>query len=127
MFDKSKFKPYAKTKGIASVSITKNGLAFSQKAVDKLGRPEYIELLVNEDDRQLAFIASNGGAPNAFPCMVNRKNTDVANFRINKKDLILTLANMLQCSLENLSFRVTGEFFENNSVMLIDLRKAERI
>jgi len=122
-----KFRPYEKVSGVASISLTKNGLGFSKTAVIKMGRPNFLELLINDDDKQLAFVATNTQGANVYRCMAGKSEKDSANFRINAKDLLYTISAMMSCSIDELNFRVVGEFFDNNRIMLVDLKKAKRI
>ena len=125
--DFSKFKPYAFVPGTASVTIAKHGIGFSKKAIIGLGNPDYVKLLINPEDKQLALTAADKNDDGAIKCMEGREPGDNKNFRIAAKDLLHQIAFMMNCEYEDLNYKVIGEYFDDNKIMLIDLNRAKRI
>ncbi|MCL2415527.1 MAG: hypothetical protein FWD01_01825 [Defluviitaleaceae bacterium] len=125
--DLSKFKPYNFVPGIASATIAKHGIGFSKKAISELGNPDYVKLLMNTTDKQLALIVASKGEEGAIKCMEGRSPNENRNFRIGAKDLLHQVAFMMDCAFEELNYRVIGEYFNDNQVMLIDLNRAKKI
>lgn len=125
--DFSNFKPYAIVSGLPTVSITKNGMTFSKTALIKMGKPDYIKLMINEDEKQLAFFAANEDEDNVIKCMVDKNKKEAVNFRINARDLLYKIASLMGCKFEELNFKVIGELFNEDKVMLLDLNRATKI
>jgi len=124
--DLSKFKNYEFVPGVATITIAKHGMGFSKKAIHELGNPDFVRLLINGDDKQLALVVASETEPGAIKCMQGKNPDDPRNFRIGAKDLLHKIAHMMDCPFEELSYKVVGEFFENGNVMLIDLNRARK-
>jgi len=125
--DLSKFKEYELMPGIATVTIAKHGLGFSKKAIYELGSPDYVRLLINNSDKQLALVVASEGESGAIKCMAGRNPEDTRNFRIGSKDLLHKIAYMMNWPYEEMNFKIVGEFFDDETVMLIDLHRAKKI
>lgn len=125
--DLSKFKGYEFIPGIASVTIAKHGMGFSKKAISELGNPDYVRLLINTEDKQLALVVASSNENGAVKCMVGKNPDDNRNFRIGAKDLLYKVAHMMNCPFEELNYKIVGEFFNDGSVMLIDLNRAKKV
>ena len=124
--DLSKFKAYEIVPGIASVTIAKHGIGFSKKAISELGNPDYVRLLINSEDNQLALVVADSSENGAVKCMAGKKPDDNRNFRINNKGLLYKVANMINCQFDNLNYKIIGEFFDDGRTMLIDLNRAKK-
>ena len=125
--DLSKFKGYEFVPGIASVTIAKHGMGFSKKAISELGNPDYVRLLINSEDKQLALVVASENESGAVKCMAGKKVDDNRNFRIGAKDLLHKVAHMMNCQYEELGHKIIGEYFDDGNVMLIDLKRAKKI
>jgi len=124
--DFAKFKTYNFVPGICTVTIAKHGMGFSKKAISELGNPAYVKLLVNELDKQMALAVADKDEEGAIRCMEGKEADESRNFRLNGKSLLYKIAQMMDCSFEELNFKIVGEFFDDNRVMLIDLNKARK-
>ena len=125
--DLSKFKGYEFVPGVASVTIAKHGMGFSKKAISELGNPDYVRLLINAEDKQLALVVADSSESGAVKCMAGKKSDDNRNFRIGAKDLLHKVAYMMNCPFEEMNYKIIGEFFNDGNVMLIDLKRARKI
>ena len=125
--DLSKFKSYEFIPGVASVTIAKHGMGFSKKAISELGNPDFVRLLINAEDKQLALVVANKDESGAIRCMEGKNPDDNRNFRIGAKDLLHKIAHMMNCSFDELNYKIIGEFFDDGNVMLIDLNRARKI
>jgi len=123
----SKFKGYEFVPGIASATIAKHGIGFSKKAIAELGNPDYVRFLINADDKQLALVVANEGEIGAIKCMAGKNPDDNRNFRIVSKDLLHKIAHMMKCPFDEMNFKIVGEYFDDNKVMLIDLQRARKV
>lgn len=125
--DLSKFKTYTLVSGLPTISITRNGITFSKTALIKLGKPDYIKLMMNEDERQIVFAVTEEDEEGSIKCLKNKTKNDMVTFRINNRDLLYKFASIMECRFEDLSFKAAGEFFDDDKMMLVDLKKATRI
>ena len=123
----AKFKGYDFVPGIATVTVAKHGMGFSKKAISELGNPDYVRLMINAEDKQLALIVASENEDGAIKCMAGKEPNDNRNFRISAKDLLYKISQMMNCSFDELNYKIVGEFFNDGSVMLIDLKRASKI
>ena len=114
------FKKVNLTSGLPYVSITDNGMTFSKNAVIKMGRPKHVILLLNEEDKMIAIQISDGNEEGTIQFARNTKNINV---RINNKDFLNTLSRLMEWDLKKEGYRVLGDWYEKEQVMIFDLTK----
>ncbi len=118
------FKKVSLTTGLPYMSITDNGVTFSKSVVIKMGKPQFVILLINEEDNQIAIMTSHKDEEDAIAFT---KNSKVANVRINNKDLLNTLSKMMGWNLKDGGYKVLGDYYSKDSAMMFDLTKATLI
>ena len=62
------FKPFNFEEGIPYVSVTKNGVTFNKAVIMKLDYPEYIQLLINENTKQIVVLPCTKDTLNPKVC-----------------------------------------------------------
>lgn len=124
MLEIGKFKKVNLTTGLPYMSVTDNGMTFSKSAVIKMNKPSYVELLLNEDDKQLAIRACDKSEEGSIAFAKSAKSTNV---RMNNKDFLNTLSRMMGWDLKESGYRVSGEWFEQEQIMLFDMKQANMI
>lgn len=121
--DLSKFKPYALSSGVPTLTIGKSGLAFSKTAVIRLGKSEYAQLLIDSDDKVIAVQAVTEDNDNAVAFFKSgRKNILV---RWNYQDLIDRIIQMMNWNVESHTYKVKGTFYPEDKLLTFDLKNAE--
>ncbi len=123
MLDLSKFKAFDFSEGVPYVSVTNNGLTFNKSVIMKMGYPKYVRMLTNEEDRQIALQICNENDDKAV-LFYKEKASGVLSVRWNSKDLINTVARIGNWDLNNNSYRVSGVYIPEDSIMLFELDKA---
>ena len=120
------FIPFDFTEGAAYASVTKNGITFNKAVMSKLSLPRYAVLLINRTDRQIAIQGYDFEAPRAVAFY---KGTDekAVSVRWNGKDLLNTIAEMMDWDLDRESFRVDGKFLSEERAILFDLTQAKNL
>lgn len=118
------FKPVNLAVGFPSVSITTNGVTFSKAAIVKVRMPEYVLLMINETDKQLAIIESEKDAENATPFVRNKKSPSV---RYNNKDFLYTLEKLMGWDLTQQGYKAMGEYYSDENALVFNLRSATPI
>lgn len=118
------FKKVNLTIGLPYMSITDNGVTFSKSVVVKMGRPNYVVLLMNEDDNQIAIKVANKDEEASIQFV---KNAKTINVRWNNKDFLNTISKMMDWNLKEQSYRVLGEWYDDEQAMLFDLSKSSII
>lgn len=125
MIEFSKFKPFDFTEGVPYISITENGITFSKGVVAKLGKPSRVELLINDIDKQFIIRACNINkiCSNAF----YKENSKTKYVRWNNKNLLMTIANIMDCDLSKYAYRVYGQYIIEEKAILFDLNNAVKV
>ena len=115
------FKKVNLTSGLPYVSITENGMTFSKNAVIKMGKPKNVVLLINEEKKMIAVKICDTNEEGSIQFF---KSIRSINVRINNKDFIYTLSRLMNWNIKEEGYRVLGDWYENEKVMIFDLTKA---
>ena len=116
------FKKVNLTSGLPYVSITDNGITFSKNAVIKMGKPKNVVLLMNEEKKMIAVQICDANEEGSIQFFKNIKSINV---RINNKDFIYTLSRLMNWNIKEEGYRILGDWYENEQVMIFDLTKAD--
>ena len=124
--DLQNFIPFDFTEGAAYVSVTKNGLTFNKAVMSKLNFPRYTVLLINKAECQIAIQGYDVETPRAVPFY---KVTDGKAFSVrwNGKDLLNTIAEMMNWDLNKNAFRIDGKLLPEERAILFDLTQARNL
>lgn len=123
--DLSNFKPYIVSPGVSSLTIGKNGLAFSKTAVIRLDKPEFVVLLIDVKDHVLAVQPTEKENENATPFFKKgRKNIFV---RWNYQDLIEQISELMSWNFKNTTYKVKGEYSSEDNLLVFKLDEATPI
>ena len=115
------FKKVNLTSWLPYVSITDNGITFSKNAVIKMGKPKNVVLLMNEEKKMIAVQICDANEEGSIQFFKNIKSINV---RINNKDFIYTLSRLMNWNIKEEGYRILGDWYENEQVMIFDLTKA---
>lgn len=127
VFDLDEFKDLTTVKGYPSVSVTPNGVTFSKAAVQKLGKPARVRLLINESLRVLAITPATDETESAVKfCNPNRP---VSSVRIGGRDLRKTLADLMEWdfSTDSTGYKIDGDYDKRQNAIFFELTKAKRL
>lgn len=122
----SGFKSFNFNEGVSHVSVTNNGVTFNRSVLLKLGCPEYVVLLINEQTKQIAVQACDESATNAVPFFKEKKG-GVLSVRWNARDLLNNLSAMMGWDLSKQSYRIEGVFLKDEHAILFDFSKASEL
>lgn len=117
------FKQYNMTIGTASASITENGIAFSKTTVVKMDKVPFVKLFIDETSKRIAIQKAKEDDDGSISFYNNQKIIAV---RWNNKELLKTIAKMMDWELTGNVYRVDGDYFTEDEAMIFDLKKAER-
>lgn len=120
------FKPYTVTSGLPTMTISSYGVSFSKAAVVRLGKPEYAKLLINSEQKMFAVQASDEHDDEAN-IFYRKKSNNVVTARWNSKELLQMISKMMEWNLEDASYKILGEYYPDESVLIFDLKKSEII
>ena len=117
--DLTGFTAFDFSEGTPYVSFTKNGVTFSKAVTLKLGKPEYVRLLINSSTKQIALqtCAKNDDKAVQF---YKPKKSGVLSVRWNARDLLSTFQRLLGTDFESTGCRADGVLVDP-AIMLFDL------
>lgn len=111
------FKKINLTVGLATMTLSSNGLSFSKTSISKLGHADFVNILLNEETKQLAIQACEGdasGTPFA-------KSKTAQFVRWNNRDFIKTISRIIGANLDVNNYRIEGEYISSENALLFDL------
>ena len=120
------FREFNFSEGLASASITNNGVTFNKSVVLKLGCPSFVKLLIDETGKQIAIQCCAEDSENAVAFFKQRKN-DVISVRWNSRDLLNTLQELMDWDLRKNGYKVDGTLLRAEKAMLFDLKEAKEL
>lgn len=120
------FKPFNFSEGAPYVSITSNGVTFNKSVVIKLGYPEHVVLLVDEDTKRIAIQCCDAAEQNAAP-FYKPKKSNVISVRWNGRDLLNSIAAMMNWDLSANGYKADGVLLRDEDAMLFDLSQANEM
>ena len=121
------FKPFNFDEGAAGLSVTKNGITFNKSVSAKLNQPQYVVLLISQEEKKIAIkvCAESDEHAAAFYKGDESKPTSV---RWNSKDLLFTIQDMMNWKLADCNgYRVDGKFIPEEKAILFDFNCATAI
>lgn len=125
MMDLSKFKPFTMVAGRSFMTISKSGVSFSQAAVVELGKPEYVVILFNSADKEMAIKVATKDEENATTFFKKTKKNSLS-VRWNNSLLKDQIKSMMNWDIGNYSYRVEGNYDDNSKALFFDLTSAQR-
>ena len=126
MVDLTNFQEFNFKEGVPYISVTNNGITFNRSVVVKMGYPEHVRLLIDSAECLIALQRSEDTSSNAVPFYKERKN-GVLSVRWNAKDLINTISRITEWNLKQQSYRVNGDYYPEQGLMLFDLKEATEL
>lgn len=117
------FKQYNMTIGTASVSITENGIAFSKTTIVKMDKVPYVKLFIDEGNKRIAIQKAKKEDEGAINFYSNQK---IVSVRWNNKELLKTIARMMDWELSGNVYKVDGDYIAEDEAMIFDLKEAEK-
>lgn len=126
-FDWSGFKDFDFSEGIPKISVTTNGVTFGRGVVNKLGKPEYIVLMINDENHQIAI--KRAIKETKFSYRFYRQNKrkvekNIVSVRINNTELLSRLSRLMNWNLALHSYSVEGVVVDDETI-LFDLNNAK--
>lgn len=122
----SGFKSFNFNEGVSYVSVTSNGVTFNRSVLLKLGCPEYVVLLINEETKQIAVQVCDESTTNAVSFFKEKKD-GVLSVRWNARDLLNNLSTMMGWDLSKQSYRIEGVLLKDENAILFDFSKASEL
>ncbi len=123
-FDLGKFRTVELIKGNPTISVTKNGITFSQAAIQKLAKPEYVEFLIEDENKVIAVLRKEKEEENCFHFYMPNKK--VLSVRISNKELKNQISELMDWDFSNNEgYKIEGEYDKENQALFFDLKKAK--
>ena len=117
------FKQYNMSVGKSSVSITENGVSFSKTCVLKMEKCQYVRFFIDETNKRIAIQKAQKDDDGSIAFYNNQK---IISVRWNNKELLKTIAKMMELEFKGNVFRVDGDYVAEEEAMIFDLKEAEK-
>lgn len=123
-FDLSKFRTVELIKGNPTISVTKNGITFSQAAIQKLGKPEFVEFMIDDENKIIAVLKKEKEGANCFHFYAPNKK--ILSVRISNKELKNQIRDMMSWNFSyDEGYKIEGEYDKENQALFFDLKEAK--
>lgn len=107
---------------IPYLNISNYGLTFNKAVLEIMGRPEFVDVFLDEKGKRLAIVSSSSSSSIPF-C---HSKTNCANARINNKEFARKLFSVMHWQYKNVSYKVQGVWISEESVLVFNMEKATR-
>ena len=119
------FKKFEMAVGTSAITITEHGVAFSKACIVRLGKPRYVELLIDYENKQMAIKAATENTEGAFPFYNPQKK--IISVRWNNKDLLNEIENLMGWDLHKNGYKANGDYIPDEKATVFDLKSARCI
>lgn len=123
--DFSSFRTIDLAKGPSAITVAKSGISFSQTAVNAIGRPRYVKLMIDDQEKMLAIQVVSEEDKNAIKFY--KPNKKIIAVRWNFAELKNTLNTLMNWDTEIHTYRASGTYYLDDKALLFDLKKADVI
>lgn len=110
--------------GKDTMTVSNDGISFSQATIVQLGKPEYVKAMINEGSKQFAVQVVDSNEPAKIP-FFKRKRKNI-NVRWNNSVLKNELSGMMNWDLQSYTYRIDGKYYKEDQLMMFDLDKAKK-
>ncbi|SDZ74430.1 hypothetical protein SAMN02745687_00214 [Lachnospiraceae bacterium NK3A20] len=119
------FKKFDMAIGTSTISINEHGVAFSKACVVRLGKPKYVEFLIDYSNKKVAVKVASEETEGAFPFYNPEKK--VVSVRWNNKDLLNEIENLMEWDFAKDGYKAYGEYIPDEQATVFDLKSASRM
>lgn len=123
MYGLEGFTAFNFSEGVPYISVTPNGITFNKSVTMKLGYPEYVQFLINAEQKVVALRPCSQEEENATVYFRPKQN-GILSVRWNARDLINTLEFITGWNLKESTYRIDGQYLPELGVMIFELAKA---
>ena len=118
------FEPIKRVKGIPTVTISKDGVAFTSAVIEKMGRPPYVIPMIDRIGKRFAIVASEVETDDTRP-FYNEGRKPSYGKRWSDRDLRATLTDMMGWDVGVRGYRVEGAYGFEENAFVFDLKHAK--
>lgn len=126
-FDWSGFKAFDFSEGTPKISVTANGVTFSRGVANKLGKPEYIVLMINDEKHQIVIkraIKETKFCYRFYRQSKRREDKNIVSVRISNTELLSKISRLMNWNFALYSYSVEGILVDDKTI-LFDLNNAK--
>lgn len=110
------------TNGIAKISVSKAGIAFSKECIEYLGQPEKVNIGTDKSSGLLGVrVAVNDASIKAYEFVTNDKKKNW--LRINSKALLSEIAKIAKITLTAESIPFPATYDEEEKILVVELKR----
>ncbi|MDO4183370.1 MAG: hypothetical protein Q4E12_07195 [Coriobacteriia bacterium] len=118
------FEPIKRIKGVASMSVSKDGVSFTTAVIEKMGKPRYVTPLIDRNTQRFAIVSSDTETDDTRLFYKEGRKSQYG-IRWSDRDIRSTLGEMMGWNLEESGYRVAGFFDYDDNAFIFDLKEAK--
>lgn len=117
------FKTVTLSSGPSAITISNSGVSFSQTAVNRMGRPQFVKLMINRDAQMIAIKKTEENDSERTP-FYNPKRKVVA-AKWNYSELNNMITTMMNWDTTIATYKVYGQYYADDETIVFDLKEAK--
>lgn len=118
------FEPIKRVKGVPTVTISKDGVAFTTAVLEKLGKPSYVVPMIDRIGKRFAIVASEWETDDTRTFYKEGRKSSYG-IRWSDRDLRSTLSEMMGWDLSVCGYRAEGAYDYDENAFVFDLKRAK--
>lgn len=118
------FEPIKRVKGVPTVTISKDGVAFTTAVLEKLGKPAFVIPMIDRVGKRFAIVSSEIETNDTRQFYKEDRKSSYG-IRWSDRDLRSTLATMMGWSLDACGYRAEGTYDFDENAFVFDLKNAK--
>ncbi len=118
------FEPIKRVKGVPTLTISKDGVAFTTAVLEKMGKPRFVIPMIDRIGRRFAIVASNVETDDTRIFYREGRKSSYG-IRWSDRDLRSTIANIMDWNLNDCGYRVEGVYEFDDNAFIFDLKEAK--
>ena len=123
IFNNPNFQLLDKVAGKPTISVTSSGVGFSKQTLSMLGYAHYVQMFINNVDKQLGIKPCNKEDVGALRFVTENRDR-IDSLRWNNPTFKENIKSLVDPELANENFTCEGEFIKEENALLFDFKKA---
>lgn len=109
--------------GAPALSVNDTGLTFNKTAVDKLGKPQFVQFMINRDAKKVAIQKCREDDEGARNFLKSGRDSKIG-VRWNNFDLKSEISQLMKWDLSISGKKIKGEYVKSVDALIFDLNSA---
>lgn len=112
------------TKGVPTLTLSKNGLAFNKYAIEKMHKTRYAIPLIDKSRGRFAIVESDTGDGSSLDFLKDSKKLSDG-VRWNNRELKNIIGDLMKCDIDNYFLKIEGHYSDADRALIFNLHEAK--